>query len=500
MNVDIPFSFGQNNKLPAVTGREFFATLAQNLSPEDGHFKSIAMVENIYTTTETLNKFAYTFDPATRVSDLYGFGPSGAWSLGKTKSKIYSDSSSTTPFAAVQWKNVVYFTRPGVPIRRAQGATTIQVSTTNQGGGISAKYAVAAHDKLFLANVTENGTMKSTTVRWSDLYNPENFNVTETTEADSFQLSVDDLEITGLALHRNQVLIFTYNSIWTAHYEGLPGVYNFSPLYGGVGCSYHYSVLRVQDMVYFISTSGVYKIDSFQLVEVGAQIWPSLSADLAMQEEVHASVDEIRKLIYWNVGSKTYVFNYVENRWAVYNFNYCGALITLPGNLKSTAVIDEITVPFSSLSSTKIDAGYGSAPLALAQQLISRSGEVLALNTTNGTIRSYHVTIDLPPAFIDSIWSEKELTSAKLLYKRVGAPAVTLTAKMQDSLTDTIVSESVTLNQTSHADESQFFTRNVKVGKLLGLTISYQNYPTNYVTQLIGLSLNFLDAATDAER
>lgn len=494
--LNIPFNFGQNNKLPALTGKEFFAVKLENISPEDAHLRGLDPLQLAYSPSDTVTNFAFTFEPASRLSDLYAFGNSGIYKLSAAGSaNINAVTASTDKWAVVPWKNVVYATRPGVPLRRVQGNTATQLAVTAEGIAVEARYAVAAHDKLFLANVTLNGTVNSTTVMWSDLYNPENFIVTESTESDSFQLSVDDLEITGLALHRNQVLIFTSNSVWTANYEGLPGVYAFSPLYGGVGNSYHHAVTRVQDRVYFISSSGVYKIDSFQLVEIGSEIWPLLRNDLQGVTNVIASVDERKKLIYWNVGTKTYVFNYDENRWAVYNFTFCSALLSIPGTLRTTEVINNINVTYASLSALAIDSGYNTQTLP-TRPLIGTGNQIYLLGV--GTTSNYTATIELPAMFKDSLWVEKELSEVKLMYTKVGAPNVALTTAYQDSLSDASTSDYKLIESVANqADEAVFKVHRNRVAKLLKLTLSVTNTSTDYATQLVGLSLRFNDANAD---
>lgn len=494
--LNIPFNFGQNNKLPALTGKEFFAVKLENISPEDQHLRALDPLQLAYSPNDTITNFAYTFEPASRLSDLYAFGNSGIYKLSATSfANINTVTASADKWAVVPWKNVVYATRPGVPLQRVQGNTSTQIPLTASSVAVDAKYAVAAHDKLFLANVNVNGTVNSTTVMWSDLYNPENFVVTETTESDSFQLSVDDLEITGLALHRNQVLIFTYNSVWTANYEGLPGVYAFSPLYGGVGNAYHHSVIRVQDRVYFISASGVYKIDSFQLVEVGSEIWPLLRVDLQGLVDVVASVDERKKLLYWVVGAKTYVFNYEENRWAVYSYVFCSSLLSVPGSLKSTEVINNINVTYASLPSTAIDSGYGTQQLP-TKQLIGTGNQIYLLGA--GAQQTYTTTVELPALFKDSLWTEKELSEVKLMYTKTLNPVVSLTTSYQDSMSDTLVTETKGIETgSSMADEAVFKVRKNRTAKLLSLKLTINNTPTDFVSQLVGLSLRFSDADAD---
>ena len=486
MDKQIIFSFGQNNKLPTLTSEEFFAVALQNLSPENERLEELLHLNQTHSVGVPANALAFSFDPSTRFSNVYAFATTGVHLVKDgSLTSLASLTASTKRWQPVLWKDSVYFTRPEYQLSKAFGPTISSVDTSSNGSSFtfSARYMLSAHDRLFCGNTFVNGTNNSTEVRWSDVYNPEVWEISESTEADKFSLSVSDLEITGLALHHNTVLIFSSRSVWMASYEGLPKIYSFSPLFSDTGCAYHYSCVSVGDVTYFIAKHGVYKIENYQLVEVGGDIWPTLRTALVGQTEVYATADEEHKLIYWNVGSNTYVYNYDEKRWAVYNFTYTTALLHIPGSIRRTKVIDDCSEIIDSVS-TIIDDGLGTSS---ASQLDFLARGNFLYQPDTGTAQTYACKLTLPFAFFGDLWSEKEVNEVKLIFEQVGTPTISLTTKYKDSHSDTEKTETSTLS--SFTDEAVFKLRNVRAAKLMAFELNFNQTSTNYVTRLIGLSV-----------
>lgn len=289
-------------------------------------------------------------------------------------------------------------------------------------------------------------------------------------------------------MHRNQVLIFSTNSIWVAKYEGLPTVYGFEPLYAKIGCGYHYSAVTVGEECYFISTDGVYRMNSFQLSRVSDPIWDLLRADIRTLSEIPAIVDTQKTLIYWKVGAKSYVYNYDEQRWAIYDFTFANALLYIPGTLSRSSVIDAVSGLVDSYSSTIIDAGINTVGITQTQYL---AGTANLYQEEAGTVEARNVTVETPYFFLDSVWHEKELRQIRLAHTTAGSVPITCTVSMKDSVNGTVRTETSTLlTDANFVNESLFHTRNVKVGKLISIKFTYTNSSTNYVSALIGVSLD----------
>lgn len=507
MERNFAFSFGLNNFLPSVVDNPSFFVNLTNISPEDLQLKCLEPRLLTHNVVETVTQLAFTFEAKSRFADIFAFCDNSVKRIDESINPVNiftTPQTSTQRWATVQWRNEIYFSRLDVPLRKVAGAQSLLVdivtnpaTTTSNGVSLqlSARYAIAGHDHLWLGHVIQNGTLKPTSVRWSDLYNPDRWEISETSESDEFSLSVNDLEITGLEMHRNQVVIFTTKSIWIAKYEGLPTVYGFEPLYSNLGCGYHYSVARVNENLYFIGTDGVYKLNSFQLTDIGAPVWNSLKEDLRLLTEAPSVVLEIDKLVYWLVGNKTYVYNYQEDRWAIYDFRFLNCSLTIPGTLARTTVIDAVNGTIDSYNTTVIDSGVNTR--SIIQTNYTGVGSSI-FSVGDGVVQNHSVTIETPFVYFDSLWSEKEIKRIRLVHNSVGSPVITLTVVVKDSLNGTPRSELATLiTDANFVNESIFQLRNIKVGKLISFKLTYNNTSADYVKSFIGMSLDLRDGRAE---
>jgi hypothetical protein len=267
-------------------------------------------------------------------------------------------------------------------------------------------------------------------------------------------------------------------------------------LYSGQGCAYHYSAVRVQELVFFISDNGVYKLDSFQLVNVGEAIWDFIRPLLVGKSTVQGMVDERSKLVYWNIGSITVVYNYDKDTWATCSFNYATALKTVPGTLYSSDNIDDVNLNIDTVDII-IDAGVNSAVITQSAYLAFGS-QVYAFGS--GSVISHTATVVLPATYVDSVWIEKEISEVKLLIKKVGAPVINLLISGQDgSSGSTLIAGPFPMDTSANfVNEAVFKVRNISVGKLVTLTFIATNTATDYVESWSGASVRFVD--TDADK
>lgn len=182
MELNIPFSFGQNNSLPAVVNEPGFFVTLQNISPQNSQLLGLDSRLLTHTIASTITSLNFTFDATSRFSDIYAFADNGIYRVDASGTTLVTaDTSSTNRWSSTQWSNQIYFTRPGSLLAKVQGAATtnipvvtgVDASSNNITLNLSARYTLAAHDHLWLGNVTQDGTLRSNTVRWSDLYNPE---------------------------------------------------------------------------------------------------------------------------------------------------------------------------------------------------------------------------------------------------------------------------------------------------------------------------------------
>lgn len=257
----------------------------------DGYAVTITLQDNIeYFGVKINDKFYYCErqDPDEQLIDLKEVGQ-----FVLSDGKPYQDyDDGTMQYASWVWTAIstAYMTRKGLPLYKiVPGSSTIQgvpfsielVEPTYKilkgseevAVYISSKYILATKDRLFLGNLVIDGEEYSGSIMWSDINNPEDFEVTRSKEADIFNLGANANEVTGLAWTEGVVITFTKNSIWRSDYESHDNRFRTTVLTSNTGCIYHYSVVTVNEISYFIGKDNFYALDGLTLVPIGDAIW-----------------------------------------------------------------------------------------------------------------------------------------------------------------------------------------------------------------------------------
>ena len=509
MNESTIFSYscGLNTTFPDVSeGTTQFLTSVNGLAPvnyrlvpEYGKFKQ--------TLDSLVLHMNYTLNTENGLYDLYIFTKAAIYIVQNGEAYSIYDFEELEvndyPVRSVSWSGNLYFSRKGTPLKKISGLSVTEVPVTSNEitVALASRYLIENRDHLVAANITENSSSFLSKLRWSDLYNPENWEISNDREADEFELGVSDAEISGLLSHRNSLLIFTHNSVWVGTYEGLPRIYTFDILTRGVGNSYHYAACSVRDVAYFMHKTGVYKVDSFQIVDISQEIKNLISEFVQGSSEVHAAVDESRSLIYWNVLGddgkpvRSLIYNYVESRWLMSVDNVPATFCHLPTYVQSARVIDNWTESFDSVSDL-IDNALGTTGLRTSA-LFSHGANLFEPAAMEGVLGSqdfYSRQLRATSVFMfyELLWREKEVDEIKLLHSAEGKPNFQLTIRSKSSVNGT---ESTTTSgmiyEQKLANESRFETRKNSVGKMVSFSLTCTQSATNYVKALIGLSPKF---------
>ena len=100
--------------------------------------------------------------------------------------------------------------------------------------------------------------------------------------------------------------IFTQTSIWQSVYEGFENQFKTTKFTSDIGNYHDYSVITVQDVVYFISTNNFYKLENQTLTPIGDAIWSYFYAthDHNLNDIVTSQYDDKNKIIFWSYSSK----------------------------------------------------------------------------------------------------------------------------------------------------------------------------------------------------
>ena len=241
-----------------------------------------------------------------------------------------------------------YITAPGLPMTRIRFDSKIvhtlkpsYLDENNKLCYLSAKYILTTNNRIFLANCYEDkleentvgsGVYKKigtqhwpTRIHWSDigsgvgdtedpdvLATQEYFAVEEASDADYFDLGVNEKEITGLAFSQDITWIFTSEAIWRADYESFDEKFK-TVKFSSIGCTFHYSVITVDDFIYFVGKDNFYSLSDLTITPIGDSIWSWFVEHQDYRDfRMIAQYDRIKNRILWS-------FNAVENGVSIGN-------------------------------------------------------------------------------------------------------------------------------------------------------------------------------------
>lgn len=281
--------------------------------------------------------YIHSFDPTTAASAFYALTDTGVYRYDAESDEWFPEPIDTfvstgQPFASVQWEDRVYVTRPGYPLSKLDYHQSVEVDTSWREGtqSLSARYALVTNNHLMLANVQEGQSSYRTRLQWSDLYRPEQWRIRTDTEADLFDVDVGTAEITGITMQRGYVVIYTQNSIWRGTYRGLPQIYFFEPVINGLGNIFHYSVVQVKEVDFFVGRDNFYVQDGLQPRAIGDPVWAFFkrtAVTTTAGSQLRGFADEDNNEVFWQyerTGSSLgqelserweLVYNYKEQQW-----------------------------------------------------------------------------------------------------------------------------------------------------------------------------------------
>ena len=231
----------------------------------------------------------------------------------------YTDYQENATLQFAPWVyglvDTAYITTPGLPLTKIGsftdddgishfGASCLPASYRDEDNKLcylSAKYIIATNDRLFLGHCWEDDIYYPTRIHWSDINKPEDWAVSSTSEADYFDLGVNSLEITGLAYANAILYTFTKNAIWRSDYEGFESKFKTTKLTSATGNIYHYAVITVNEVVYFIGKDNFYCIDNTTITPIGDAIWTwfNLNKSATATTPIMAQYELKQKTITW---------------------------------------------------------------------------------------------------------------------------------------------------------------------------------------------------------
>ena len=182
-----------------------------------------------------------------------------------------------------------------------------------------------AHTICFGCNEQGQTTINPLHIRWSDQRNPIDWKQTSLNSSRSVTLSSGSF-IVGAIKTRQEILVFTDNSIHTMRFSGKPFVYQFDVINEGLSMISPNAATNAGDMVFFMDRGGFYFYNgSIQRLTctVLDYVFSNINKDQEYKVFATTSVDFSEVYWYYPVGSgntecTNYVsYNYMEDSWAI---------------------------------------------------------------------------------------------------------------------------------------------------------------------------------------
>tara|TARA_Y100001963_G_scaffold1000_3_gene1485 strand:- start:18091 stop:19941 length:1851 start_codon:yes stop_codon:yes gene_type:complete len=181
------------------------------------------------------------------------------------------------------------------------------------------------HTICFGCNPLGSTTLDPLLVRFSDQENPFDWTPTSTNTAGGVTLTAGSF-IVGAIKTRQEILIFTDNSIHTMRFSGSPFTFQFEVVNEGLSMISPNAATNAGDMVFFMDRGGFYFYNgSIQRLTctVLDYVFSNINKDQEYKVFATTSVDFSEVYWYYPVGSgntecTNYVsYNYMEDSWAI---------------------------------------------------------------------------------------------------------------------------------------------------------------------------------------
>lgn len=455
-------------------------------------------------------------EPLSQVAHLYAVSDTSIYVLNFTTGlfevvAIYSAlPNSNDVHAWTPWLDQVYLTKRNAGLLKLKNNLATLVADAPSG-----RYMIIADSHLMLLNVVEGGTSAPVRVRWSDLYNPERWDIATDSEADFYELSPDDSEGTGLSYQRGLTIIYTRSRIWTARYtpgnETTVGKFKFETLYNDVGNIYHGAKISVKEVDYFINKDNFYKLEGFQLSEIGDPIWKYFSetiVDTNFQNTVLALNDSSRNEVSWTYdhvdGMRwSVVYNYKENKWSDRDPQDVYSVLSLNFPFRGYIPISALLHPFTfyTLPTYIITGDWQYLDLNASRLFGGSGGKVYEprlpatyVKADNSPFECMFETFEFD---FDNIMEVKEFDAIKLLFTRLTGvrfnSTLALTIGYRSSHEEDVSWSQPILLKTQQNDDTIFKFRRDGVGHLVRLRFTWNNTTDWAITQIVKLSLTKLE-------
>jgi hypothetical protein len=181
------------------------------------------------------------------------------------------------------------------------------------------------HTICFGSNPIGSTTLDPLFVRWSDQESPFDWTPTSTNTSGGVTLTAGSYIIAAIKT-RQEILIFTNNSIHSMRFSGAPFTYEFDVVNEGLSMVSPNAATNAGDMVFFMDRGGFYFYNgSVQRLKCTVLDYVFSNINTAQEYKIFATASVDFSEIYWfyPIGSgdtecTNYVsYNYLEDSWAI---------------------------------------------------------------------------------------------------------------------------------------------------------------------------------------
>ena len=255
-----------------------------------------------------------------------GWGGSTAISAGNQLRLWSQDNFENNLLFCVRGGGIYYWLQTG-------GTGTRALALADVGGAVSPPSIALQvmvsetdqHTIAFGCNELGSTDINPLHIRWSDQRNPVDWLPTSENSSSNVTLSAGSY-IVGAIKTRQEILIFTNNSIHSMRFSGAPAVYQFDVVNEGLSMISPNAATNAGDMVFFMDRGGFYFYNgSIQRLTctVLDYVFSNINTEQEYKVFATTSVDFSEVYWYYPVGSgntecTNYVsYNYMEDSWAI---------------------------------------------------------------------------------------------------------------------------------------------------------------------------------------
>lgn len=397
-------------------------------------------------------------------------------------------------YVILPWFDCMYVTKFNDVYVKVERKTVTEID------GPSARYGIIANSHAYLAGVGDRVTNQLARLRWSDLDDPESWDINPAeSEADLFDLEPDSRQATGLSYQRGSPITYTENQIWIGRSVGFPGGFRHEPLFTGIGNIFHDSVVRNKEVDYFIGQDNFYELNGLQLVPIGDQVYERFRKQVRVTSNtsVPGYADSVRGQVFWNYTKNdgtewSIVYNYIEKKWSERNSQGIEFFFDSPrGALRGYLTINETTSIIDETDDL-IDDPEAGFPFVFPQLVGAARGYAIG-KASDGILflsglSAFQNKAETYDFFFGDFAKLKEVVRVDLEYTSSGSPNLTVQVGTRNSLNQGI-NWSAALPVISHDGLKSFFMRSESVGRYVRFRFAWRSSSVHCIHELYLLSI-----------